>query len=71
MCHEGGLSASAYDGGRLITDADMHQYIINSRDKRAPLLKLARDQTIGARREFYGCLKNIQMIAIGAFDSRV
>ena len=63
MCHEGGFMASAYDGGRLITDADMHQFIVNSRDKRTPLLKLARDQCIGrARREFYGCLKNIQML---------
>ena len=63
MCYEAGLQVPDYDGGRLITDADMHQFIVNSRDKRTPLLKLARDQCIGAaRREFYGCLKNIQML---------
>eukprot|EP00935_MAST-01C_sp_MAST-1C-sp1_P001841 g1841.t1 len=63
----GGYLPNYLNDGRWATEADRHQHLTLSRDVWTPLLKQARDQFRGARKEFYQCLVQIQMVPIGSF----
>jgi hypothetical protein len=45
--------------GRMVTDEDIYECIAWYLDPWLPLLKQARDQLVGARREWYEMVKNV------------
>ena len=55
----------AWEGGRVVTNEVIHQALVLQRGKWLPFLKLARDQTVGSRREFHDCFKSIYLHIVG------
>ena len=48
-----------WNDGRMVTDEDIYEWLAWCLDPWLPLLKQARDQVVGARREWYEMTKNI------------
>ena len=63
ICRIGGLMATDWNDGRILTDADAYEHIAFARDVVVPLLKQARDQSVGARYEFYDMVSRNQYIS--------
>ena len=50
----------AWNGGRILDADTAYECMVWMRDRAVPLLKEARDQCVGARREYYEMLKNCE-----------
>ena len=57
-----GFFPFAFNGGRRITDDDLCQALTYDFEVCLPLLKQARDQSVGARREWYDFTKCVCMV---------
>ena len=62
-----GCMAFAFNDGRIVTDSDIHVHQLWCRDVGIPLLRKARDQSVGARREWHEMTKNVILVCIGGF----
>ena len=64
-----GFQPTAWNDGRVLTEADTHEFLILNQKKLVPLLVQARDQypTKGARWEFYDCFCKIMLVSAGQY----
>eukprot|EP00935_MAST-01C_sp_MAST-1C-sp1_P000028 g28.t1 len=62
-----GQLPSAFNGGRTLSSADLYAAIVWSRDDMIPLIVQKRDQSVGARREFYECLRCMSVIPAAVY----
>ena len=57
-----------WNDGQMVTDEDIYECLAWCLDPLLPLFKQARDQVVGARREWYEMSKNINLIGAAVYS---